>query len=366
MPGIIRRTLGTADKVRESSTLHSPEQGWECFLEKDPGDVVLGEAETAAPRPPRRRRRKTTSVVAMNTSWEEEGIPDAKKLPTIPNDLLVRDENAQEGVGVEKSLLAPPPSANFSSVFSPSASGILGYLTKMTASISQIQDTLKELVPTNIVRSDMSPPARNEDLLLRMEALTTRFEASIQRHESAPPHHQQQQQQLHILDLQAQIQTLQKEAQDRNAIIVELQQSQEEERKESQERMAEVLQRLAQVQAEKDALRLVVATTTTTPGEPPRHSITRNTRSSSSSSFGRRTNGVDDSSIDSFGTPMGKNEDDKSEDSPFSTGCSISSHKAVAKRKRKITPGATLTSRANKTLKDLVPHYPRSYGLSTK
>jgi len=195
-----------------------------------------------------------------------------------------------------------------------------------------------------------------------MEALTTRFEASVNRQESGT-------QQLKILDLKAQIQKLQEEVQERNAIIVELQQSQEEERKESQERIAEALQRLAEVQAEKDALSHAAtpATTTTTPrssasrrgdiGEPHRHSITRNTRSSS----WRRTNGVDDSSIDSFGTPMGSRQDDKSEDSPFSTGGSISSHKAVAKRKRKITPGATLT-RANKTLKDLVPHYPRSYG----
>ena len=394
MPGIVRRTLGTADKVRES-TLHPPDKGWECFLENAPGDVVLGaENEAVVPRPRRRRRKTTTTItsspVAATMPWEQEEEGFAVGLlhihssppPTAhrPNDRLRGNDDGrnstraggQEGVGAVTRVAT---TSELSSAVS-SASGILGSLTTLAAGISQIQDTLKELMATNSVRSNTSSPPRKEDLLLsRMEALVTRFEASGQRQESVP-----QQQQLQILDLQAQILTLQKEAQERNAIIVELQQSQEEERKESQERIAEVLQRLAEVQAEKDALRTAATTTTTTrtQGSSPfdrgtsadRHqrSIARNSRSTSR----RRTNGVDDSSMDSFGTPIGGphyNDEDKSDDSPFSTGeysvTSSSSNKAVSKRKRKITPGATL-ARATKKLKDLVPHYPRSYGPRTK
>lgn len=150
MPGIIRRTLGTADKAHES-THRPPDKGWECFYENDGNDdeIVGG---PSAPRP-RRKRRKTPTATTTEKFLNELLLDEIKEEPNddnsnptdLPHDLqgIEYGEDAistrgQDVTGAMKPAATP-------SVLSTLAR-ILGYMTSMTSTISQVQNTVSELV----------------------------------------------------------------------------------------------------------------------------------------------------------------------------------------------------------------------------
>jgi len=408
MPGIIRRTLGTADKVRDES-----DKGWECFLEKQDDDdqqlLLLQQQANATTRDEirSRRKRRRTSVATttkllddlMNDCNQPSQKEDTQHNP--PKDLLVDgsgNDLAKDSIELKEPKETETVTPSAATTTDSSVSGIPPHLTNLATSISQIQHTLGELVGIVTSHNDSNSiqkqqqesfQQRQEEALSRMEVITSRFEAAVERQNSTPPGH--------IQELISQIQKLQQEAHERNAIILALQQSQEEERRESQQRMAEALQRLTVLQAEKDVQSAPTTFMTTTTNKATSTTTSRSSnvttpqeytmsspiaepviQSSSSknlhplphlrrlrSSVRQRKKGEDDSSsMDTFGTPLSHQNDYKSDDSPFSTGRSISSSvRAVVgmRRNRKITPGASLVVPRNKTLKDLVPHYPSSY-----
>lgn len=368
MPGIIRRPMGTASKSRESKRL-PPEKGWECFYENK-------EEEEAAPAPapkPRRRRKSSKATDMFLQELVEESRQTNHKAMTaaslpIPAHLQGTEE---EGPPNNDDTKAASERTTTTETVTPSTGAkLLGYLPSIASTVSQVQSSLTDLVSSvqsvsqQLASASSSSFSNAAGVLSKLLDLVERLEATTQRQEANDS--------TTIQDLKSQVQKLQKEAQERNAVIVELQKSQEEERKESQERFAEALQRLTEVQAEKDALSAAVACSTKNPERRKRSKTHQSSWPIPYTKTGTAKTAIhnthESSSEDSFGTPRGafdeEEDDEKSDDSPFSTtGASIPSNKAVSQRKRRITPGATLARASKKqNLKDFVPHFPRSYG----